>query len=271
MSGTGPPLLLLSPFAIAASSLNGLRDGLSRRFRVISFDYPGSGTASLPTCPLTIPSLAEMAVGLLDHLGIDAATVCGVSMGGLVAQELALQYPERVNGLVLVSTTAGGPDALRGSLRAVKRKPSEGGVPFHDIRLSGALVQAMAASVHDTSRRLHRIQADTLVIHGERDRIVPPGNARFLGRHIPSSTVRIQPGIGHLLAFRNADKTSDAVLDWWKTADRARGDASVWTRTVRPLAPLGALTLGPPRLYLTALQVTATELTRAATRAAGSS
>ena len=99
MSGEGPPLLLLSPYAVPAASLAGLQNELAKRFRVISFDYPGSGRAHLPIDvmapgPLTIPALAASAVRLLDHLGVASATVVGVSMGGFVAQELALVHAE---------------------------------------------------------------------------------------------------------------------------------------------------------------------------------
>ena len=280
MSGEGPPLLLLSPYAVPAASLAGLQNELAKRFRVISFDYPGSGRAHLPIDvmapgPLTIPALAASAVRLLDHLGVASATVVGVSMGGFVAQELALLYPERVDGLVLASSSAGGPHSRRGTVWDFK--PShmtgsgfeDGTTPFAGITPWGAFFQAAAASVHDTSRRLQHIQADTLVLHGQRDRIVPPENSRQLADGIPSSRLHIEPHIGHLLAFRYPREVAESIFDWWDSASLSAGTASDRTRKLRPFAPLGAMTLGPAMLYLTAWQSAVLGSTRLARRAFG--
>ena len=280
MSGEGPPLLLLSPYAVPATSLVGLQNELAERFRVISFDYPGSGRARLPfdvvtPGPLTIPSFAESAVRLLDHLGVESATVVGISMGGFVAQELALLYPERVDGLVLASSSAGGPHASRGNFTDIKLSHlmgssfEDGNTPFAGITLCGAFLQAAAASVHDTSRRLQYIQADTLVLHGQRDRIVPPENALQLAEGIPSSQLHIEPRIGHLLAFRYPREVAEAIFSWWDSASRSTGTVSARTRKMRPFAPLRVMTLGPAMLYLTAWQIAIIHSTRLATGALG--
>ena len=280
MSGEGPPLLLLSPYAVPAASLAGLQNELAERFRVISFDYPGSGRARLPfdvmsPGPLTLPSLAASAVRLLDHLEVESATVVGVSMGGFVAQELALLYPERVDGLVLSSSSAGGPHAQRGNFWDIKLGHmtgsgfEDGNTPFAGITPWGAFLQAAAASVHDTSRRLQHIQADTLVLHGQRDRVVPPENARQLADGIPSSRLDIKPRIGHLLAFRYPREVAESIFSWWDTASHSTGTVSDRTRKMRPFAPLGAMTLGPSMLYLSAWQSAVIGSTRLANRTFG--
>lgn len=268
--GDGPPLMVLSPYAVPASSLDALVESLRARFAVITFDYPGSGTAPLSPWPLTITGLAASAVDLLDHLGHQAATVVGVSMGGLVAQELALWHPERVSGLVLAATTPGGPHARWGSPCAqLDLLAVAGAGRFGRTRRAGALTQAMAATLHDSSRRLHHIQADTLVLHGAADRIVPVGNAHLLHAGIPASTLRVLPEHGHFFAFSDPGLSAGTILDWWGTSRRRVGVAAASTRALRPLAPLVPLVLGPPRAGLNNLHVSAASTARLGARLLG--
>ena len=119
--GTGEPLLVLSGYAAPARAMDLILQPLVERYTCVTFDYPGSGEARTPILPLTIADLAATAITVLDDLGLDSAHVYGISMGGLVAQEMAIRFPERVRGLILGATTAGGTSAYRRDPRTLVR------------------------------------------------------------------------------------------------------------------------------------------------------
>ena len=109
MEGDGPPLLLIRGFAANCSNWSEpFLHPLHERFTCIRFSNRGTGLSDKPAEPTTIRKMAVDAVALLDALGIERAHVFGVSMGGMIAQEIVLNYPQRVNGLVLGCTTPGG-------------------------------------------------------------------------------------------------------------------------------------------------------------------
>ena len=113
LHGSGEPMLLVPGFTVSAAVFEPVLAAYARRFRCILFDNRGSGRTRAPARPTSMPELAADAAGLLAALGVDSAHVYGVSMGGMVAQELALRFPERVRGLVLGATTSGGPRSVR--------------------------------------------------------------------------------------------------------------------------------------------------------------
>ena len=248
--GSGEPLLLLSGYGVPASSYDAIKAPFAERFSVITFDYPGSGRAGPAVAPLSIPGLAAHAVRLLDHLGVRSTHVFGMSMGGLVAQELAIRFPERVRRLVLAGTTPGGPRAvlpdawtLCSALTAMSRHPEVRGRP----RPSGLLAQGFAASLHDTSRRLDRIQAETLVVHGQRDTLVPVGNALLLHQGISRSRLAIIRNVGHFVAFEDPELMARVVLEWFGTISAMPGRR---TGRLEPVSRLLALPLGMGRAHL---------------------
>lgn len=108
--GRGEPLLVLSGYGVRSAALLPVVNPLAEHFRCLTFDYPLRG-GRLPWSPLTVPAMAAAAVAVLDHAGHTSAHVLGISLGGMVAQELAIRFPERVRGLVLATTTPGGPHA----------------------------------------------------------------------------------------------------------------------------------------------------------------
>ena len=109
--GSGaPPLLLIMGLAADSVAWMFQRDAFAAQYRTVMFDNRGVGRSSKPEGPYTIPLMADDAAGLLDALGVDRAHVVGISMGGMIAQELALRHPQRVHGLVLGCTYAR-PDA----------------------------------------------------------------------------------------------------------------------------------------------------------------
>ena len=109
--GQGEPLLLISGFAISGAVFEPVLAPYEERFECILYDHRGAGRSRTPLRPISIPELAADAVRVLDELGLESAHVMGVSMGGMVAQEMAIRFPHRVRGLVLGCTTPGGPRA----------------------------------------------------------------------------------------------------------------------------------------------------------------
>ncbi|HUR84872.1 MAG TPA: alpha/beta hydrolase [Solirubrobacteraceae bacterium] len=281
--GSGPPLLLITGFAISSAVFEPVLDRYAASFECISYDNRGAGRTRAPRRPTSMPELAADAAGLLAALGIDSAHVYGVSMGGMVAQELALRFPERVRGLVLGGTTPGGPRAIRptlGELSALvggisgtrdraswlagalfspefRREQPERVAELlayfarHRATPDGVLWHWWASVYHDTTSRLAQIQAPTLVMHGERDALAPIGNARLLARRIPDARLAIVPGAGHAYALE-APETSFRLLAEWLdarepiTAGRPReGLVARAEPLTRALGlPLGALRSG---------------------------
>ncbi len=266
MIGAGEPLLLLSGYAMPAATLATVSAMFAGHFTCITFDYPGSGRASAPLLPLTTPGLAASAVRLLDHLGLESAHVYGMSLGGLVAQELAIRFPERVRGLVLGATTPGGYQAARPARRAVVSgwtgiRSLDGAA--RDVRLSGALYQGCAAMLHDTSARLARIQAKTLVIHGELDTWVPVANAHLLHRGIWGSELEVLPGASHLYAFDDPAGTAAVVLHWFdRSAPFPVGRRTWLRRRLEPGDRALAVPVGSARAIWTTGRLTLASLRR---------
>jgi pimeloyl-ACP methyl ester carboxylesterase len=115
--GSGEPLLLITGFTISSAVFEPILEDYGRRFECVIYDNRGSGRSGSPLRPTSMAELAADAAGLLRELGIGSAHAFGLSMGGMIAQELAIRFPERVRGLVLGGTTPGGPKAARPALR----------------------------------------------------------------------------------------------------------------------------------------------------------
>src|SRR4051794_31167785 len=188
--GRGEPLLLITGFTISSAVFEPVLDLYTRRFECIVYDNRGSGRSSAPLIT-SMPELAADAAGLLQALGLGSAHVYGLSIGGMIAQELAIRFPERVRGLILGATTPGGPRAVlpaAGELAAlggaIARRRSLADALFspafrrdhpdrvrallpyfarHRATPRGVWAHWWATVYHDTVSRLGRIQAPTLV------------------------------------------------------------------------------------------------------------
>jgi len=249
VGGTGEPLFLIMGLGGEGGDWILQRRIFQKYFRVITFDSRGVGRSDKPGEPYTIKTMADDTVALMDYLEIDKAHVLGLSMGGMIAQEIAINYPERVRKLVLVSTTPGrdeGGGHLSESLRAMGLKE---GFSDSDIRgvdvgrvmnslnahafgsralkmvaapylwirmklygIEGLRGQFEAAMTCSTLDRLHAIKAPTLVVAGTEDRIVPLRAAELLAERIPDARLVKIEGGSHTLVAEKRGRLNREVL-----------------------------------------------------------
>ena len=229
--GSGAPVLLVHGLGLSGGAWWRTVDALAGSVRVITFDHRGIGRSKSLTYAYTTEGMADDAVSILDDLSIERVHIYGFSLGGMVAQQIALRYPGRVRALVLGATHSGGrraatpePD-VASFFRRRARMPSEeaawASVPYNygprsrieqvdriaeDIerRLRNPFnehayrAQLLAASMHNCYRRLGRIRVPTLVVHGARDRMIPVSNAHMTARGIPGAQLKILEDAGHL-------------------------------------------------------------------------
>ncbi len=240
--GVGPDVLLIAGLGAHTGDWARQVPALARHFRVTAFDNRGCGRSSAPDEPTSIRQMAEDAIALMDALGIGRAHVVGSSMGGEIAQELAIAFPQRVDRLVLMATTAGGYWAhvveteqrpvdlrrlvlrLRGLARQLRRRlralaarrSGRGAQPPEPPPASahGLRRQQEAAAAFDAHGRLHRITAPTLVLAGSRDQVAPVAAAEELARGIPGARLVVLRGAGHLMHYERADEVNRLLLDF---------------------------------------------------------
>jgi pimeloyl-ACP methyl ester carboxylesterase len=218
-------------------------DRLSSQFRVLAFDHRDMGRSDRSPWPYLVAQMAEDAIAVLGDAGEERAHVYGISLGGMVAQEIALRHRDRVCGLVLGATTPGGPHAIPQDpqvltffTRVGAMGPEEAAwaaVPYsygertrreHGARIAediarrlrhppdalAYLHQVAAAASHSTQGRLRDIAAPTLVVHGEQDMLQSPRNARLLAESIPDAELMMWPEAGHLYVT-DAPEADDAI------------------------------------------------------------
>src|SRR5271156_1923217 len=242
--GTGAPILLIMGLGYPSAMWHRSRPALSASYRTIALDNRGSGQSDVPPGPYSIPLMASDAAAVLDAAGVTKAHVFGVSMGGMIAQEFALQYPERVESLILGCTAPGGPNALRAEPAAVemlkartwmsREQAAEAAVPFiydsatprhlidEDIAqrhpwptsAAGYLAQLQAILAWEPFSRLPQITAPTLVIHGKVDRLVPVGNGELIAARIPDAKLVLLERASHLFSTDQAEAAERAVFEF---------------------------------------------------------
>jgi pimeloyl-ACP methyl ester carboxylesterase len=226
----------------------------AQRYSTLVFDLPGCGSAPALPGPITIRDLARSTLGLLDHLGLERAAFVGRSMGGMIAQELALLAPERVSRLVLVSTTArtdphlaevfrlwahmaelGLPATVRHrsamlwclGARALAESPRAASylrAKARADRPKDYALQARACSEHDVLERLHGITSPTLVVSGTDDRLTPSDHAKGLSAGIKDARLLYIPEAGHLPYLEAPEEFERGVLSFLGAAGPTRAE-----------------------------------------------
>ena len=245
--GEGEPLVLVHGLAYDRAGWGRLPDLLAERFRVVLLDNRGVGESDVPTGPYSVAQMAADVVAVLDDAGIGSTNLFGVSLGGYIAQELTLGYPERVTKLILASAAPGGPKAVpmpvatqevfaryptmereAGLRMFVENSLGERGVrelpdlveEIFQYRLGHApsgeawLAQATAGATYESFDRIGAIGVPTLVIAGGADVVVDPRNAVLLGELIPDARVEIIPDRGHLLVWEDSERVAERVTEF---------------------------------------------------------
>ena len=243
--GDGEPVLLIQGMsgthrAWGEPFLAGLGDDLD----LVAYDHRGVGESTPQSDAFTIVELAEDAAGLLDALGWERAHVLGISMGGMVAQELALRHPQRIRTLALGCTYPGGAGAqladpaliqeLAGALLSGDRERAlrtgfaanfsaafvadeANWAPFHAMATVAPvaapliMLQMQAVMGHDTSARLASIEAPTLVVHGTEDRMLPVVNGELIARSIAPARLELLEGVGHMFWWERPERSAALV------------------------------------------------------------
>lgn len=249
--GTGTPLVLLGGLGYPSWQWHRMVPLLAERLRVITPDNRGVGLSSKPPGPYTASMLAADTLGLLDALEIDQAVIMGHSMGGFIAQALALEYPQRVSKLILAATNFGGPrhvpitaaamkvlgdvsgDAVTRFQNGLAVSTAAGFAERHpeliaewlawraanpvDPAAYGAQMAVGLALLDEAAafeRKLPAITAPTLILFGAEDAVVPPANAPLLAQQIPHSAVRILEGAGHFFPIEVPEAAAEVVTEF---------------------------------------------------------
>lgn len=256
-TGRGSPLLLIPGLGYASESNSRIVPRLARRHTVIQVDNRGVGRSDVPPeVPeslddvITIQQMAADAAAVIEEVGLGPAHVAGWSMGGIIAQELALTQPQLVRSLVLGCTSPGGAaavpfgpevaahlaelatlparEAAERSAAIVYSESTPAKLVAEDIELRmaqptsrvGYLAQLTAAGTFPgTASRLSRLRQPVLIVHGGADRLVPPENAYVLARLIPGAEVRVLPEAGHILLTDATDEIVEAMLGFLAAHD----------------------------------------------------
>jgi pimeloyl-ACP methyl ester carboxylesterase len=245
-AGNGEPMLLIQGMSANILAWGDVfRPELEPSFDCIAFDNRGMGRSGRAVLPFTIADMAGDAAGLLDALEIESAHVVGISMGGAIAQELALAHPERVRTLTLGATFCGGPEATLMSPEDLRMlgaayasgDPEQVFLAMYEINISPGhraeesnfeafkvmagrlpaprpvvIQQMQACAEHDTSARLGELSMPTLVIHGTADRLIGVSNGKLIARLIPAPLEQLE-GVGHMFWWEQPERSAALVRE----------------------------------------------------------
>jgi pimeloyl-ACP methyl ester carboxylesterase len=242
--GNGDPVLFIQGLRNPCEMWFAQLPFFTKEFKTIIFDNRGAGRSEKPDEEYSIRQMAEDSIGLLDHMAISSARVVGVSMGGLIAQEMAIEFPKRIRKLVLLSTHYGTgywevTQSLWERLLSVSTRTIEE-VIDENLRLAftqefylkhwkiinrivkilcvnpqpayAFMRQFEAAKKFDAKERVWKISAPTLVLSGTEDQIVPIELARRLAKQIPNSRFYEIKRASHLAFIEKADEVNQRIL-----------------------------------------------------------
>jgi len=247
--GHGDPLVLIMGLRRNVEWWYRQIPDLAQHFQVIVFDNRGAGRSDKPVMEYSMRLFADDTAGLMDALELPCAHILGYSMGGYIAQELVLNYPERVNKMILASTGCGGdravlmsPDRLEKFQANTGLQPEEILRKDMDIYFSDKFVEQNPEKVeafieislrhyqpadaffrqfdacmrHDTADRLNRLVVPTLIMTGDDDPLVPPGNSHILQELIPAAELHVFPGGRHCVMIEEADQYNHKVINFFE-------------------------------------------------------
>lgn len=246
-AGAGEPLLLIQGLRGTHLSWGKpFKALLEDSFECVAFDNRGAGLSGPPEEPFTTAEMAADAVGLLDALDIERAHVLGISMGGMIAQELALAHPDRILTLTLGCTYCGGegsqltdpadstpmleamasgdPERIFRAAWELNASPGFRAeesryAAFHEmasalpVAQETTQLQLQAIFGHDTSARLGEVALPTLVIHGSEDKVLPVPNGHQVASLIPGSRLEIYEGCGHLFWWEQPERSAELIRE----------------------------------------------------------
>ncbi len=245
--GTGEALILIEGLGYANWSWFRQIKVLSDSYGVVSFDNRGVGKSDKPDIPYSIELMADDVARLMESLGIEKAHILGVSMGGYIAQQLAIKYPKKVRSLVLGCTSFGGPQSIPLTEEALQSMLKVEGLNAEEVIRQGFKVaispkflanypevvdqlvawrldnptpryawerQFAAARAFNVETQLKKIKVPVLVITGSEDIVVPPQNSILLAERISEAQLVIIPGGGHLFFIEKAEEFNSTVLDF---------------------------------------------------------
>jgi pimeloyl-ACP methyl ester carboxylesterase len=246
--GHGPPLLLIHGMgAHSAHWGEPFLSALESDFELILYDHRGTGASAPLQHAVTLSGLATDAVGLLDALGLADVHVLGISMGGMVAQELALAAPTRIRTLTLGCTSCGGTQAKPTSTAVIRRlttailsrdreliirtgfelvvsrryasEPANReafvvAAKMQPPTVPQLLAQKAAIDAHDTFAALRGMTVPTLVIHGTADELLDPINGDLVASLIPGARLELMDGIGHLFFLEQPQRSAELIREF---------------------------------------------------------
>ena len=266
--GDGPPLLMIMGLGASHETWAAQREPFARSHRIILFDNRGAGRSDHPPPPWTVADMARDAVGVLDALGVARADVIGVSMGGMIAQEMAIADPARVDRLV-VALSFGRPDPIRRAFLLHRRWARSQGADLMQeglatlpwlvspallndgARLASVLetlaamplmdadayaLQIDAILEHETLPRLRTVHAPTLVLAAAEDVLTPVFLSEEIAAAIPDARLMVLPRGNHAVQIEYPEDFNHAVLDWLRMTPSAQ------TKT-----PMACTANAPPR------------------------
>lgn len=253
--GSGKPLVLIAGMGYGLWMWHRMIPGLAQNFRVVAFDNRGAGNTDKPDGPYSAEMLGKDTAGLMDALGLAGAAVMGHSMGGFVAQELAVTRPDLVGKLILSGTNFGGPNHVPLTPEGLKAILDRSGDPLDVLKRGVTLAAApgfterqpavfdeiiayrltmpvppaqwqaqtavgLGLVTLDASYepKLSQLKMPTLILFGAHDRVVPPANAELFRQRIANSVVKLIPDAGHIFPLETPVEANEIVTGFMTSA-----------------------------------------------------